>query len=376
MTKKRVAILISGRGSNMQSLVKACVDPDYPAEIVLVISNKADAPGLQWAEEQGITTRIVDHKAYVDKTAFEDTLIQVLRDAKAEIVCLAGFMRVLSPHFFRVFGRPVINIHPSLLPKHKGLNTHQAALDAGDTEAGCSVHIVTEELDGGEVLLQKRVQIRPGDTADTLAARVLTEEHKAYPEALRQLIEKKYTIVIVHGTMGSPDINWFPWLKRELEALGHKVIVPRFPTPENQNATAWLEAFHKAVPDQKDLILVGHSIGATFLLHVLQNLDSPAFQTIFVAPVLGACGHPDYDALNKTFFSAAFDWDKIGNNAGRIQVFHGDDDPYVPLSHPIELAEMLDEQVTIVNGGGHLNAESGYTEFPSVLKSIETAARV
>ncbi len=187
MAKLKTAILISGRGSNMKALARACAAPDFPAEIALVISNKPDAEGLTWAQTQGLQTLIVNHRDFEDRVAFEHALIDAFEKDGIEIVCLAGFMRVLSPHFFMHWTKPVLNIHPSLLPRHKGLHTHDAVLAAGDAEHGCSVHFVTEELDGGEIILQKTVPVLPGDTAETLAARVLEQEHAAYPEALRKI---------------------------------------------------------------------------------------------------------------------------------------------------------------------------------------------
>lgn len=185
--KKKVAVLISGRGSNMQALARACDNPDFPAEIALVISNKEDAPGLDWAKQNGLPTLLIDHRSFTDRTEFEHALIRAFEEAGSDIVCLAGFMRVLSPHFFQHWRKPVLNIHPSLLPKYKGLHTHQAALDSGETEHGCSVHFVTEDLDSGEVILQKSVKVESDDTAETLAARVLEQEHLAYPEALKMI---------------------------------------------------------------------------------------------------------------------------------------------------------------------------------------------
>lgn len=183
--KRRIAIVISGRGSNMMALANHAKETDFPATIVLVISNKSDAAGLTWAQEQGYPTALIPHRNYTDKAAFEDAIIDALEQHNIDLVCLAGFMRVLSPHFFTHWKKPVLNIHPSLLPKHKGLHTHEAALAAGDTEHGCSVHYVTEELDAGDIIIQKRVPVLAGDTPDTLAARVLIEEHKAYAEAVR-----------------------------------------------------------------------------------------------------------------------------------------------------------------------------------------------
>lgn len=185
MRRLRLAILISGRGSNMESLLAAARDPAYPAEPVLVLSNRPDAKGLLTAEAAGIPVAAIDHKTYgKDREAFEYHVDATLRGAGVEIIALAGFMRVLTPWFVSRWEGRMINIHPSLLPKYKGLDTHQRALDAGDTEAGCSVHWVSAGVDEGEIIAQAQVPILPGDTADTIAARVLPEEHKLYPMAL------------------------------------------------------------------------------------------------------------------------------------------------------------------------------------------------
>ncbi len=163
---------------------------DHPAQPVLVLSNRADAGGLEKAKAQGIPTAVVDHRPFgADRPAFEDALNLVLDQARPDIICLAGFMRVLTEGFVSRWQGKMLNIHPSLLPKYKGLHTHQRAIDAGDTEAGCSVHEVTAELDGGQVLGQVRVPIVPADTADSLAAKVLVQEHMLYPLILRRFAE-------------------------------------------------------------------------------------------------------------------------------------------------------------------------------------------
>ncbi|MCU0731227.1 MAG: phosphoribosylglycinamide formyltransferase [Hyphomonas sp.] len=187
MRRLKLAILISGRGSNMEALLKAiAADADFPAVPVLVVSNKPDAAGLKIAEAADVPTVAVDHRAYgKDRVAFEKELDDELRRSGAEIIALAGFMRVLTPWFVTRWEGRMINIHPSLLPKYKGLDTHQRAIDAGDAEAGCTVHWVTSGVDEGEIIAQARVPILPGDTADTLAARTLPAEHKLYPEALK-----------------------------------------------------------------------------------------------------------------------------------------------------------------------------------------------
>jgi phosphoribosylglycinamide formyltransferase-1 len=184
--KPRVAILISGGGSNMVKLLES-MDADHPAEPCLVMANSAAAGGLAKADALGVPTAAIDHKPFgTDRAAFEDALLAELDAAKTDIICLAGFMRVLTPHFIDRFEGRMINVHPSLLPKYKGLHTHARAIEAGDTEAGCTVHEVTAKLDDGPILLQARVPIHADDTPNTLAARVLIQEHRIYPEALQR----------------------------------------------------------------------------------------------------------------------------------------------------------------------------------------------
>lgn len=183
---KRVAILISGGGSNMVALADS-MGGDHPARPCLVLSNVPDAGGLGKAAIRGIPTAIVDHKPFAkDRTAFEAALTAELERADPDIICLAGFMRILTPGFITRWQGAMLNIHPSLLPKYKGLNTHARAIEAGDAEAGCSVHEVTAELDGGPILGQARVPVLPGDSPDDLAARVLPMEHQLYPQVLRR----------------------------------------------------------------------------------------------------------------------------------------------------------------------------------------------
>ncbi|SDC05327.1 phosphoribosylglycinamide formyltransferase [Ruegeria marina] len=186
MNPKRVAILISGGGSNMVTLVDSMTG-DHPARPCLVLSNEASAGGLAKAAARSVPTAVVDHRPFgKDRAAFEAELIKPILEAGADIVCLAGFMRVLTAGFVDRFQGRMLNIHPSLLPKYKGLHTHARALAAGDTEHGCTVHEVTSELDDGPILGQARVAIEPGDTPETLAARVLIWEHKLYPAVLRR----------------------------------------------------------------------------------------------------------------------------------------------------------------------------------------------
>lgn len=186
---KRVAILISGGGSNMRALV-ASMTGDHPCRPVLVASNDPQAAGLAWAAGQGIPTAAVDHRPFgKDRAAFEAALLQPILAAKPDILCLAGFMRILTPDFIRRFEGRMLNIHPSLLPEYPGLHTHARALAAGDAEAGCTVHEVTADLDAGPILGQARVPVLPGDTEASLAARVLVQEHRLYPAVLRRFAE-------------------------------------------------------------------------------------------------------------------------------------------------------------------------------------------
>ncbi|MEP3072916.1 phosphoribosylglycinamide formyltransferase [Maricaulis sp.] len=184
MAKTKIAVLISGRGSNMQALLEAAKDEDFPAEIVLVASNRPDAPGLAVAEAAGIATEVVDHRDYDGREAFEEALDSTLKMYGPRIVCLAGFMRILTPWFTERWRDLLINIHPSLLPAFKGLHTHERALEAGVRIHGCTVHYVRPEMDDGPIIGQAAVPVLPGDTPDTLAARVLEAEHKLYPQCV------------------------------------------------------------------------------------------------------------------------------------------------------------------------------------------------
>ena len=192
--KKRVAILISGRGSNMSALIDAARASDYPAQIVGVLSNRADAGGLVVAAAAGIRTAILPHQDFASREAFDAALDEVLAGWKIEIVCLAGFMRLLTPGFTRKWEGRMINIHPALLPAFKGLHTHEQALAAGVAEHGCTAHFVTAGMDEGPIIAQSRVAILPGDTAETLAARVLIEEHRLYPQALAAVARGAVTL--------------------------------------------------------------------------------------------------------------------------------------------------------------------------------------
>ena len=186
----KVGVMISGRGSNMAALIEASRAPDYPAEIALVLSNKADAPGLAVAAAADVETLALSAKAYADKDAFEAALDAALKARGVEIVCLAGYMRILGRAFVEGWSGRLVNIHPSLLPLYKGLHTHERALADGAREHGCTVHLVTPELDDGPILAQARVPVLAGDDPDRLAARVLAEEHRLYPAALADLARR------------------------------------------------------------------------------------------------------------------------------------------------------------------------------------------
>ena len=196
---RRVAILISGGGSNMVALVDSMVG-DHPARPCLVLANSEDAGGLDKARARGIATAVVDHRPFGgDREAFQAALARTLDAARPDIICLAGFMRVLTASFTTRYGGRMLNIHPSLLPKYRGLNTHARALQAGDKMHGCTVHEVTAELDDGPILGQARVPVLPGDSADDLAARVLVEEHRLYPAVLRRFASGDRRPVILPG---------------------------------------------------------------------------------------------------------------------------------------------------------------------------------
>ena len=197
MTRRRVAILISGSGSNMEVLARDMVG-DHPARPQLVISNVPDAGGLDKARALGIETAVVDHRDFQgDRSAFEAALQDRLERAEIDLVCLAGFMRILTPAFVSLWTGRMLNIHPSLLPKYRGLNTHARAIEAGDREAGCTVHVVTGDLDDGPIVGQARVPVLAGDTPDMLAARVLEQEHILYPLVLRRFASGDTSPVIL-----------------------------------------------------------------------------------------------------------------------------------------------------------------------------------
>jgi phosphoribosylglycinamide formyltransferase-1 len=191
MRRVKTAVFISGRGSNMEALVAAAQDPCYPAEIALVFSNNPDALGLQTAAAAGIETLAIDHRPFgKDREAHERLIDAALRERGIALIALAGYMRILTPFLTGAWAGRMLNIHPSLLPKYPGLHTHARALAAGDADAGCTVHWVTEVLDDGPLLGQARVPILPGDDEETLAARVLAEEHELYPACLAKVAAK------------------------------------------------------------------------------------------------------------------------------------------------------------------------------------------
>jgi phosphoribosylglycinamide formyltransferase-1 len=186
---KRIVILISGRGSNMEAIVQACAGEQWRAEIAAVISNRPDAKGLQFAAARGIPTAVVDHTQYASREAFDAELARVIDGYKPDVVALAGFMRILTARFVQHYHGRLVNIHPSLLPAFPGLHTHRRALEAGCKLAGATVHLVTPELDHGPIIMQAAVPVLPGDTEDSLAERVLAKEHLIYPRAVRWMVE-------------------------------------------------------------------------------------------------------------------------------------------------------------------------------------------
>lgn len=215
MARKRVAILISGRGSNMAALIEAAKDPGYPADISLAVSNRPDAAGLAHATSAGIATAIVDHTLYAqDREMFERRLDETLESHRIDLVCLAGFMRLLTPWFVTRWEGRLLNVHPALLPAFKGLDTHARALAAGVKIHGASVHFVVVAMDSGPIVVQGAVPVRDDDTPETLAARVLTVEHRIYPLALRLVAEGRVRVVdgrcIIDGALGAPGMFIVP----------------------------------------------------------------------------------------------------------------------------------------------------------------------
>jgi len=194
MIKKRVVVLISGRGSNLQAIVNDTRNKDCPYQVVAVMSNNPHAEGLEFAQNNDITTAILNHKQFANREVFDQALAKLIDSFQPDIIALAGFMRILSNDFVEYFKGRLINIHPSLLPNFAGLHTHQRAIEAGVSEHGATVHFVISEVDAGQIILQAKVRVLKSDTPETLGARVLEEEHRIYPQALRLLAENKIRV--------------------------------------------------------------------------------------------------------------------------------------------------------------------------------------
>jgi phosphoribosylglycinamide formyltransferase-1 len=187
---RRLGVLISGRGSNLKAIIDAIEQQRLDASIAIVISNRADAPGLDHARQAGIDTSVISHKGFPSREDYDRVLVKALEDRGVALVCLAGFMRLFSAVMVDAFPNRILNIHPSLLPKYPGLHPHQQALDDGATVSGATVHVVNTELDAGPIVLQQTVPVKPGDTAETLAARILTVEHQLYPRAIQHVLDR------------------------------------------------------------------------------------------------------------------------------------------------------------------------------------------
>ncbi|WP_374443574.1 phosphoribosylglycinamide formyltransferase [Stella sp.] len=194
MARLRLGVLVSGRGSNLQALIDACSDPDFPAEVALVLSNVAGAPAIERARRAGLPTLVLPHRDYASRAEFDGAVHAALADAGVGLVCLAGFMRLLTPGFVDAWRDRMVNIHPSLLPAFKGLHPQQQALDAGVRVSGCTVHFVRNEMDSGPILVQAVVPVLPDDTAEILADRILGAEHAAYPLAVRLIAEGRVRV--------------------------------------------------------------------------------------------------------------------------------------------------------------------------------------
>ncbi len=208
-----ILVLISGSGSNLQALIDGAMDGYLPVEIRAVISNRSDAFGLQRAERAGIDTRVLDHKDFAQREDYDRALMGLIDQFSPQLVVLAGFMRILTPDFVQHYRGRLINIHPSLLPRYRGLHTHERVLEAGDNEHGASVHFVTEELDGGPLVLQVRVPVQPDDDADALGARVLKHEHRIYPQVVRWFAEGRLRMtgqgaVALDGGILAQPVTW------------------------------------------------------------------------------------------------------------------------------------------------------------------------
>ncbi len=198
---KNIVILISGRGSNMEAIVRACASEGWDARVAAVVSNRPEAAGLAFAQERGIATAVVDHTLFADRDAFDAELARVVGEFSPDVIVLAGFMRILTPAFVSRFERRILNVHPSLLPAFTGLHTHRRAIEAGCKLAGATVHFVTPELDHGPIIIQAVVPVLPGDTEATLSARILAREHQIYPRAVRWVVEgvlREDAGVVVH----------------------------------------------------------------------------------------------------------------------------------------------------------------------------------
>jgi len=192
--KLKLAVLVSGRGSNLMALAAACAEPDFPAEIALVFSNRPNAPALEIAASYGIQTQTLDHKEFEDRTKFDDAVSDIIEQSGAQLVCLAGYMRLFSESFVNRWRDRMINIHPALLPAFKGLHVHERALEAGVKITGATVHFVRIGTDEGPIIIQGAVPVMPDDTPESLEARILTVEHKIYPEAVRLIAERKIRV--------------------------------------------------------------------------------------------------------------------------------------------------------------------------------------
>lgn len=211
--RPRLVVLISGSGSNLQAIIDACADRSIPAEVAAVISNRPGVKGLQRAADAGIATEVLDHTAFDSRESFDDALASLIDSHRPDLVILAGFMRILTPGFVRHYHGRMLNIHPSLLPELQGLHTHRRALQNGCVEHGASVHFVTEELDGGPVVLQASVQVKEGDDEPTLAARVLREEHLIYPAVVKWYVEGRLRLddagrVVLDGEVLQQPVRW------------------------------------------------------------------------------------------------------------------------------------------------------------------------
>ena len=209
MAKLKLCILISGRGSNLKSLIDACKEKDFPAEIALVISNDTEAYGLKRAEEARVPNYVISHKEFSTRDHFDDTVAEKIKNYNVDLICLAGFMRILGDKFIDQWKNKIINIHPSLLPSFKGMNIHQRVIDSGVKFSGCTVHFVRCEMDTGPILLQAIVPVLPGDDAKTLAARILKQEHRVYPKAIKMIASGRVKItnekVIIDGAYSTEE---------------------------------------------------------------------------------------------------------------------------------------------------------------------------